>query len=104
MIGASFKGMEALKKLRPTVICCMIKLIVMPLVFVSIAVRMGFTGQALLALVIMLGSPTTPSCYIMAKNMGNDEVLTSSVITATTFFSSVTVTLCIYLCRSMGLI
>ncbi|MBQ4363891.1 MAG: AEC family transporter [Oscillospiraceae bacterium] len=104
VIGASFKGMEALKKLRPTVICCMIKLIVMPLVFVSIAVRMGFTGQALLALVIMLGSPTTPSCYIMAKNMGNDEVLTSSVITATTFFSSVTLTLCIYLCRSMGLI
>ncbi len=104
VIGASFKGMEALKKLRPTVICCMIKLIVMPLVFVSIAVRMGFTGQALLALVIMLGSPTTPSCYIMAKNMGNDEVLSSSVITATTFFSSVTLTLCIYLCRSMGLI
>ena len=104
VIGASFKGMEVLKKLRPTVICCMIKLIVMPLVFVSIAVRMGFTGQALLALVIMLGSPTTPSCYIMAKNMGNDEVLTSSVITATTFFSSVTLTLCIYLCRSMGLI
>ena len=104
VIGASFKGMEALKKLRPTVICCMIKLIVMPLVFVSIAVRLGFTGQALLALVIMLGSPTTPSCYIMAKNMGNDEVLTSSVITATTFFSSVTLTLCIYLCRSMGLI
>ena len=32
------------------------------------------------------------------------EVLTSSVITATTFFSSVTLTLCIYLCRSMGLI
>ena len=104
VIGASFKGAQALKKLRPTVVCCMIKLIFMPLVFVGIAIKAGFTGQALLALVIMLGSPTTPSCYIMAKNMDNDEVLTSSVITATTFFSSVTLTLCIYLCRSMGLI
>jgi len=52
----------------------------------------------------MLGSPTTISSYIMAKNMGNDEVLTSNAIVLSTMFSSVTMTGWIYLLRSLGLI
>lgn len=103
VIGASFEGKAALAKLRPTAVCCMIKLLIMPL-FMIPAIFLGIRGQALLALVIMLGSPTTPSCYIMAKNMNNDGVLTSSVITATTFMSSITLTLCIFIVKSMGLL
>ncbi len=52
----------------------------------------------------MLASPTTASCYIMAKNMGREGVLTSSVVVATTFLSSVTLTAWVFLLRSMGLI
>jgi predicted permease len=52
----------------------------------------------------MLASPTTVSSYIMAKNMNNDEVLTSSVIVASTLFSAFTITGWIYILRSMGLI
>ena len=58
----------------------------------------------MLALVVMLGSPTTPSCYIMAKNMKNDGVLTSSVIAATTLLSSVTLTFWIFLMKFLGYI
>lgn len=104
VIGASFDGREALKKIKPTVICSLIKLIAMPAVFLTTAVLMGFRGDALLALVIMLGSPTTPSCYIMAKNMHNDGVLTSGVIAATTLLSSVTLTFWIFIMRYMGYI
>ena len=28
---------------------------------------MGFRGEQMIAILIMLASPTTPSCYIMAK-------------------------------------
>ena len=52
----------------------------------------------------MLGSPTTVSCYIMAKNMGNDEVLTSSIIVLATLFSSITLTGWIWFLRTQGLI
>ena len=76
----------------------------MPLVFLSAAVLMGFRNEALLALIIMLGSPTTPSCYIMAKNMKNDGVLTSSVIAATTLLSSVTLTFWIFIAKHLGYI
>lgn len=65
---------------------------------------MGFHTDKLVALLIMLGSPTTVSCFIMAKNMGHEGVLTSSVVVATTFLSSVTITFWLYLLRSFGLI
>lgn len=104
VIGASFEGRKAIAKIKPTIACCLIKLIALPFVFLFVAVMIGFRGEALLALVIMLGSPTTPSCYIMAKNMKNDGVLTSSVIAASTLFSSFTLTFWIFLMRYLGLI
>ena len=77
---------------------------VLPAIFLPIAVKLGFRDQALVALVIMLGSPTTPSSYIMAKNMGHEGVLTSSVVVMTTLLSSVTLTLWIFVMRYFGLI
>ena len=65
---------------------------------------MGFTDAKLIALVIMLASPTTASCYIMAKNMNNDGVLTSSIVVLTTLLSSVTLTLWIFILKSYNLI
>lgn len=104
VIGASFEGKKAIAKIRPTAVCCAIKLIILPAVFLLAAIRLGFRDDALLALVIMLGSPTTPSCYIMAKNMKNDGVLTSSVIAATTLLSSVTLTFWIFIMKAWGFI
>jgi predicted permease len=103
-IGAGFEGRKAIAKIKPTVIASAIKLIVLPAVFLPIAVKMGFRDQALVALIIMLGSPTTPSSYIMAKNMGNDGVLSSSVVVLATLLSSVTLTFWIFLLRVLQLI
>lgn len=103
VIGASFEGKKAIAKALPAAICSAVKLIVLPVVFLFPAVWwFGFRDEALTALVIMLGSPTTPSCYIMAKNMKNDGVLTSSVIAMTTLMSSVTLTFWIFLMRFLG--
>jgi hypothetical protein len=52
----------------------------------------------------MLGSPTTPSSYIMAENMHGDGVLTSSTVVVTTLLSSVTLTFWIFVARSLGYI
>lgn len=103
-LGAGFEGRRALKQIRPTVAASFIKLILLPAVFLPLAVRLGFTTEKLVAILIMLGSPTTVSCYIMAKNMGHEGTLTSSVVVATTFFSSVTLTVWLFILRSMGLI
>lgn len=103
-IGAGFEEKKALSKIKPTVSAALIKLMVLPAVFLPLAVKLGFRDQALVALIIMLGSPTTPSSYIMAKNMGHDGVLASSVVVATTLMSSVTLTLWIFIARYFGYI
>lgn len=103
-IGAGFEGRKAISKIKPTAVSAFIKLVLLPAVFLPIAVKMGFRDQALVAVIIMLGSPTTPSSYIMAKNMGHEGVLTSSAIVATTLLSSLTLTFWIFIARYVGLI
>ena len=75
---------------------------IQPLIFLPVAVWMGFGGEKMIAILIMLASPTTPSCYIMAKNMHNDGVLTASIVVATTLLASVTLTGWIFLLRTLG--
>lgn len=103
-IGAGFEGKKALGKIKPTIWVAAIKLVFQTMVFLPIACMMGFRTEKLIAILIMLAAPTTPSCYIMAKNMKNDGVLTASSVVVTTLCSSVTLTLWIYMLRSMGLI
>jgi len=103
-IGAGFEGRKALAKIRPTLAASFLKLIGIPAFFFPFALQLGFSGSEMVAILVMLGSPATVSCYIMAKNMGNDEVLTSSIIVLTTLLSSVTLTGWIFFLRTMGLI
>ena len=102
VVGAGFEGRKALSKLKPTVIASLIKLVILPAVFLPIAIACGLAGTEMIAILIMVGSPTTVSCYIMAKNMDNDGELTSSIIVLTTLLSSVTLTFWIFLLRSIG--
>ena len=82
----------------------MIKLVSQPLIFLPVAAWMGFRGEQMIAILIMLASPTTPSCYIMAKNMDNDGVLTASVIVMTTLLAAFTLTGWIFILKTVGLI
>lgn len=104
VVGAGFHFKEAIQKLAPSIGASFIKLIGLPLVFLPIAYKIGFAPSEMVAILMMLASPTTVSCYIMAKNMDNDGDLTSNVIVITTLLSSVTLTLWIFVLRSLGCI
>lgn len=104
VVGAGFEGTKALAKIRPTIAATAIKLLVLPAVFLPLAVHLGFSGTEMVAVLIMLGSPTTVTSYIMAKNMDNDGELSSSVVVLTTLLSSVTLTGWIFLLRAAGII
>lgn len=103
-LGAGFEGRKAVKKIRLTAICTTVKLFLLPMLFLPFALWMGFTGEKLVAILVMLGSATTPSCYIMAKNMGHEGVLTSGTVVATTFFSSISLTFWIFVLKCIGMI
>lgn len=103
-LGAGYEGRKALAKMRPTLVASAVKLVIQPLVFIPIAAWMGFTGEKMIAILIMLAAPATPSCYIMAKNMKNDGVLTASIVVMTTLLAAFTLTGWIYLLKVLGLI
>lgn len=102
VIGAGFEGRKAISKIRITLAGCIIKLVVQPAIFLPAAIWLGFEGEKLISILIMLGAPTTASCFIMAKAMKNDTVLTSSIVVMSTLLSAVTLTLWIFLLKSVG--
>ena len=104
IIGAGFKGRSALGKLGPTALATAVKLLILPAIFLPAAIWFGFTDQKLVALLVMLGSITTPSAYVMAKQLGHEGTLTASVCAATTLFSALTLTLWLFLARCGGYI
>ena len=103
-LGAGFEGAKAIKQIKPTLVCSAIKLLFQPALLLPVAWLLGFRNEKMVAILIMLGAPTTVSCYIMAKNMGHEGVLTSGTVVATTFFSAITITFWLFLLRSFGLI
>ena len=103
-IGAGFVWGDALQKAGPTVAASAIKLVVLPALFLPVAVRLGFRNEQLMAILIMLGSPSTPSGYIMAKQMGNDGVLANGIVVLTPLLAAVTITGWIFLLRTLGLL
>ena len=103
-LGAGFEGRKAIAKLKPTIVVTLIKLMILPAIFLPLAAYLGFRGEKMVAILIMLGAPTTVSCYIMAKNMKHEGVLTSSCVVSTTFFSAVSITFWLFIMKTHGLI
>lgn len=103
-MGATFDFGKALDKVKPTVTAAVIKLVGLAAIFLPLAVQMGFRTEKLVAILVMLGSATTVSSFVMAKNMGHEGVLSSGVVMLTTLCSAFTLTGWLYILRSMGLI
>ncbi|MCI8666880.1 MAG: AEC family transporter [Dorea sp.] len=103
-MGAAFDLRKAFAKMKPAITAALIKLLGFCAIFLPAAVRLGFRREELVAILVMLGSATTVSCYVMAKNMGHEGVLSSSVVMLTTLLSAFTLTGWLYVLRNWGLI
>ena len=103
-MGATFDGKQALKKWKLALGCSAMKLVVFCMIFIPLAVKLGFRDSELVSVLVMTGSPTTVSCFVMAKNMGYEGTVSSSAVMVTTFLSAFTLTGWLFLIRSMGLI
>ncbi len=103
-MGATFEFGRAFKKLKPAMMATFIKLIGFAAIFLPMAVGFGFRNEELVAILVMLGSATTVSGYVMARNMGHEGVLSSSVVMLTTMFSAFTLTMWLFVLRSFQLI
>lgn len=103
-MGGAFEFKNVSKHVLPSVTAAVIKLVLSAAIFLPFAVKLGFTNEKLIAILVMLGSSTTVSCYIMAKNMGHEGILTTNTVMLTTLFSAFTLTAWLFILRSLGLI
>ena len=103
-MGATFDLKKASKNIGPSIIASIIKLFVLVAIFMPIAIHMGFAGEQIVAILVMLGSATTVSCYIMAKSMGHEGTLSSSVIMITTLGCGFSLTFWLFILKSIGVI
>ena len=104
VLGATFRGQEALQKIGPTIAATFLKLVGIPALIFPAAIAMGFRGSELVAIMIMLASPTTVTCYIMAKNLKGDATLSASIVMAATLLSSFTLTFWVFIIKSLNYI
>jgi hypothetical protein len=103
-MGATFEFAKAANEIKPALCASFIKLFLLAAVFLPIAVALGFEGEKIVAILVMLGSATTVSSYIMAKNMGHEGTLSSSIIMMTTFGCSFSLTFWLFILRSLNVI
>ncbi|WP_369714721.1 AEC family transporter [Leptotrichia sp. HSP-536] len=102
-LGASFDVKEVFSKIKPVVVSSSFKLIILTAIFLPVAIKLGFRDEKLVAVLGMLGSPTTPTSFTMAKGMGHNGTVTSGTVMVTTIISIFTLTGWLYVLKIMGL-
>ena len=103
-MGAMFDFQKIRGRLGASVFASALKLLVFVSIFVPLAAMLGMRDEKLLAVLIMTGSATTVTSFVMAKNMGHDGTLSSATVMITTLMSSFTLTFWIFILRTFGLI
>ena len=82
----------------------LLRLVLIPLVFVAIAVLLGFRVQELCALLILFAAPTAVSSYPMAVAMDADGDFAAQMVAYTTVFCLPTIFLWTLLLNSMHML
>ncbi len=103
-LGASFRISDAKEKTKPTMSICGIKLVLFCIIFLPLAIALGFRDEKLIAILVMLGSATTGSCFVMARNMGHKGTITSCAVMLTTLLSAVSLTTWLFLLKTWAYI
>ena len=103
-LGACIDPKKAAGCWKPTLIASLFKLVFFVMLFLPLAVKLGYRGETLTVFLIMLGSPATVSCFSMARSMGHEGVLSASAVMLTTVCSAFTFTVWLYLLKSLALI
>lgn len=101
-MGASFQWEKARQSAGPALVSTFIKLFGLCALFLPLGVYLGFRNDLLVAALVMCGSSTTISCFVMAKGMGHKGDLTISTVLLTTLLSAFSLTFWLFILKSHG--
>lgn len=103
-MGGSFEGEKAIGQIRPALGATFLRLAGIAMIALPLAALSGLRNEQMVGALVVAGSSSAVSCFIMAKNMGHEGTLTSSVVMLTTLGSAFTMTAWLYVLRCFGLV
>lgn len=80
------------------------RIIIAPLLAIAIGLMMGLHGIYLGILYFMVASPAAAASYVMAKAMGNNDILAANILAFTTVFSMIGMAIGSAILKAMGMI
>lgn len=104
VLGADLKFSSMFNHMKYMLIGCGGRLVVIPVIGLSIAYMLGFRNLEFAILIAVLATPNAVSSYAMARNFEADYELAGELVAASTIFSIVTMFIFIYVSRMLGLI
>lgn len=104
LLGAGFSFAAAAKNRKTLIGVILSRLVVVPLIWVGVALLLGFRELSLLGVLVIAAPPTAVSSYTMASAMGADAQLANEIVVFTSVFSVISMFLWIFTLRSLGLI
>lgn len=103
-LGGTLRFAAIRKNLRVITPVMVIRLIVMPLAFLSLAWALGLRGAELFLVLMIFGTPIATASYPMAANMGGDGELAGQLVFISTLLSLLTIFAFIFGMSQLGLI
>ncbi len=103
-LGGSFKFLNLSKYKTRLIISVIGKLVIIPGVFLTLAILLGFREIELVALLALLGSPTAVASFPMAKSLNGNHELAGQIVAVDSVFSVFTVFIWVSILMSMNLI
>ncbi len=101
--GGSLNFQELKSNPNKTFYTSLIKLVIIPTVFTLGAYLFGFRGIDLGLLFLMSAAPTATASFIFVKNMGGNYKLAANIIAVTVLSATLSVSLGVFILRSLGL-
>ena len=103
-LGVSLDLGETRANRRPLAYGILLRMVLVPLIFLPLSVLLGFRGPTLCALMVLFAAPTAVASYPMAVAMGADGQLAGQLVCLTTVLSVFTMFCFTFLFQSLGLL
>lgn len=103
ILGGDFDFSKIKGNLKTAGCVILVKMVLLPLIFIPIVVAMGYRNSDLLAALLAYQTPVAVSSYIMAQQAGADEQLAGQLVVFSSIVSIFTLFVTIFILRQMGL-
>lgn len=97
VVGAGLQLKGIVRPEAPALLACALKLVVMPVIAVSLGIAFGLSGPSLAIVACCASVPTASSAYVLARQMGGNAPLVAEILTLQTALAVITMPIAIAL-------